>query len=76
MSRSKDTIRRPRYISRGQYGQKIAAELILADVEKHGGEDSATVHWARLFMERYRLERAEQQMRAAGLRPLFGAVLR
>jgi len=39
-----------------------AARLILADVERHGGDDAGLVRWARLVVERGGLSVELQQM--------------
>ncbi len=44
-----------------------AAKIILQDVEKHGGEGSGSVVWARLCLARIERERQER------IGPLFGA---
>jgi hypothetical protein len=59
--------RNQRITNRYDAGNRIAAEIILAAVEKFGGEESCMVIWARAFLARYRRDRQAE----AG--PLFAA---
>lgn len=38
---------------KAQEPNRISADLILADVEREGGEESGMVRWARLWRERH-----------------------
>jgi len=39
-------------VDRYEQGNRSSAELILADVERWGGEEAGLVQWARATMER------------------------
>jgi hypothetical protein len=42
---------KPRQARRPIGDNAAAAEIILADRERHGGEESLAVRWARLFLK-------------------------
>jgi hypothetical protein len=41
-----------RMLAQFEQQNRQSAEIILADIDRHGGEQSGVVRWARLFMER------------------------
>lgn len=47
------------------WSNRIAADVILKNIKRHGGPESGLVRWAKLFVERDREQQQPRERRCA-----------